>query len=55
MRVTVSSARSLRLAKETNKKISVTAGAVKGALAERPYLFPRLVRAGEHVGQVTGC
>ena len=37
MRATVSLAKSQRLAKATNEKIPVTAGAITGALAGRPF------------------
>ena len=39
MRVTVSSAKSLRLAKGTNKKIPVAAGAVTGRSCRAPFFF----------------
>src|SRR6266849_8581196 len=54
MRVTVSSAKSLRLAKETNKKIPVTAGAVRALLPSAFFFALPLVTGGRTCWAVAG-
>ena len=54
MRVTVSSAKSLRLAKETNKKIAVTAGVVMGRSCRAPFFFALPFAGGRTCWTTTG-
>src|SRR6266853_1655134 len=54
MRITVSSAKSLRLAKETNKKIAVTAGGVRALLPSAFFFALPLVTGARTCWAVAG-